>query len=105
MAISFDAEALIGRLNILESAQFQYAGTQAMRRLGFKLRTEVGREMEGTFNRSTPRTVNSTLYRETGGLSVGIFINQQAMKAASHQRATCTPAARKQGRWAALGLR
>jgi hypothetical protein len=75
MAISFDAEALIGRLNILESAQFQYAGTQAMRRLGFKLRTEVGREMEGTFNRSTPRTVNSTLYRETGGLSVGIFIN------------------------------
>jgi hypothetical protein len=75
MAISFDAEALIGRLNILESAQFQYAGTQAMRRLGFRLRTEVGREMEGTFNRSTPRTVNSTLYRETGGLSVGIFIN------------------------------
>ena len=76
MAISFNAEDLIGRLNILESAQFQYAGTQAMRRLGFQLRSEVGREMEGTFNRSTPLTVASTKYRETGGLQVGIYITQ-----------------------------
>jgi len=76
MAITFDAERLIGRLNILESAQFQYAGTQAMRRLGFELRKDVGQHMQATFNRAIPRTVGSTLYRETGGLSVGIFINR-----------------------------
>jgi hypothetical protein len=76
MAITFNAERLIGRLNILESAQFQYAGTQAMRRLGFELRKDVGQHMQATFNRAIPRTVGSTLYRETGGLAVGIYINR-----------------------------
>lgn len=77
MAITFDAEKLIGRLNILESAQFQYAGSQAMKRLGFELRSELGRNMTASFNRSAPFTINSPYYRHDGGLSVSIGISAQ----------------------------
>ena len=72
MAITFDAEKLIGRLNILESAQFQYAGSQAMKKLGFELRSEIGRNMAASFNRSSPFTINSSYYRHEGGLTVSI---------------------------------
>jgi hypothetical protein len=75
MAITFQAERLIGRLNALEATQIKYAGTQAMKRLGFEMRSELGRYMQATFNSAVPFTVKSALYRTTGGLSVGIFIN------------------------------
>ena len=74
MAITFDAEKLIGRLNILESAQFQYAGTKAMEKLGFELRSEVGRHMEASFNRAAPFTVGSTKYNKYNEPKVGIYI-------------------------------
>jgi hypothetical protein len=77
MAITFDAEKLIGRLNILESAQFQYAGSQAMKRLGFELRSELGRNMVASFNRTAQFTVNSPYYRHDGGLGVSIGISTQ----------------------------
>ena len=77
MAITFDAEKLIGRLNILESAQFQYAGSQAMKKLGFELRSELGRNMVASFNRSSPFTINSPYYRHEGGLTVSIGISPQ----------------------------
>lgn len=75
MAIKFEAEALIGRLNALQATQIKYAGTQAMKRLGWEMRSELGRYMQATFDRSVPFTINSALYRTTGGLSVGISIN------------------------------
>jgi len=75
MAITFQAERLIGRLNALEGTQIKYAGTQAMKRLGFEMRSELGQYMQATFNSAVPFTVKSALYRTTGGLSVGIFIN------------------------------
>ena len=75
MAITFQAERLIGRLNALEGTQIKYAGTQAMKRLGYEMRSELGQYMQATFNNAVPFTVNSALYRTTGGLSVGIFIN------------------------------
>lgn len=75
MAIKFEAEALIGRLNALQATQIKYAGTQAMKRLGFEMRRELGQYMQATFDRSVPFTINSALYRTTGGLSVGISIN------------------------------
>ena len=77
MAITFDAEKLIGRLNILESAQFQYADSQAMKKLGFELRSELGRNMVASFNRSSPFTINSPYYSHEGGLTVSIGISPQ----------------------------
>jgi hypothetical protein len=47
--ITFDAERIIGRLGILEKANFNYAGGQAMKRLGFGLRQHHGLQMAGRF--------------------------------------------------------
>jgi hypothetical protein len=75
MPITFQAERLIGRLNAIQATQIKYAGTQAMRKLGFEMRRELGQYMTQTFNGPVPFTINSALYRDTGGLSVGISIN------------------------------
>lgn len=96
MAITFDAEKLIGRLNILESAQFQYAGTKAMERLGFELRSEVGRHMAATYKRTVPFTVNSTKYNKYNRPSVGIYIetkgDEKGQSPASYLYPTSTQA-------------
>ena len=96
MAITFDAEKLIGRLNILESAQFQYAGTKAMEKLGFELRSEVGRHMEASFNRAAPFTVGSTKYNKYNEPKVGIYIetkgDEKGQSPASYLYPTSTQA-------------
>jgi len=76
MAITFNAERLIGRLNAIEVTQIKYAGTQAMRKLGFEMQRELGLYMTQTFRDPSPSTIRSVWYRETGGLSVGINILQ-----------------------------
>jgi hypothetical protein len=96
MAITFNAERLIGRLNILESAQFQYAGTKAMEKLGFELRSEVGRHMAATYKRTVPFTVNSTKYTKYNEPKVGIYIetkgDEKGQSPASYLYPTSTQA-------------
>jgi len=79
MAITFDAEALIGRLNALEGTQIKYAGTQAMKRLGWEMRSELGRYMAATLTDPIPFTIGSAMRPPgggtRGGLRVGIFID------------------------------
>jgi hypothetical protein len=79
MAITFQAERLIGRLNALEGTQIKYAGTQAMKRLGWEMRSELGRHMAATFNDPVQYTIDSAMRPPgggtRGGLRVGIFID------------------------------
>lgn len=79
MAIKFEAEALIGRLNALQATQIKYAGTQAMKRLGWEMRSELKQYMAATFNDPVRWTIESAM-RPPGkgtrdGLRIGIFID------------------------------
>lgn len=79
MPITFQAERLIGRLNAIQATQIKYAGTQAMKRLGWEMRAELGMYMQATFNDPVPFTVGSAMRPPgagtSGGLRVGIFID------------------------------
>jgi hypothetical protein len=77
--ITFDAERTIGRLSILEKANFNYAGGQAMKRLGFGLRQHHGLQMAGRFADPVPFTLASPRY-EADGLQVRLYLNPDGPK-------------------------
>ena len=77
--ITFDAERTIGRLSILEKANFNYAGGQAMKRLGFGLRQHHGLQMAGRFANPVPFTLASPRY-EADGLQVRLYLNPDGPK-------------------------
>lgn len=60
--IDFDPEALIGKLNILEKTQLNYAGGQALKRLGYELKRDISRHMESVFDNPVPFTLQSPRY-------------------------------------------
>jgi hypothetical protein len=77
--ITFDAERIIGRLGILEKANFNYAGGQAMKRLGFGLRQHHGLQMAGRFENPVAFTLASPRY-EADGLQVRLYLNPDGPK-------------------------
>ena len=77
--ITYDAERIIGRLGILEKANFNYAGGQAMKRLGFGLRQHHGLQMAGRFENPVTFTLASPRY-EADGLQVRLYLNPDGPK-------------------------
>jgi len=77
--IDFDAEALIGKLSIIEKTQISYAGKQALKRLGYELKQDVSKYMEATFRDPVPFTLASPKY-EANGLQVAISISKKGDK-------------------------
>jgi hypothetical protein len=65
-SIEFDVEALIGQLNAVQGTQIKYAGTQAMKRLGYELKQELSQHMAKTFRDPVPFTLASPRYKATG---------------------------------------
>ena len=77
--ITYDAERIIGRLGILEKANFNYAGGQAMKRLGFGLRQHHGLQMAGRFENPVAFTLASPRY-EADGPQVRRYLNPDGPK-------------------------
>ena len=77
--ITYDAERTIGRLSILEKANFNYAAGQTVKRLGFGLRQHHGLQMAGRFANPVPFTLASPRY-EADGLQVRLYLNPDGPK-------------------------
>jgi hypothetical protein len=77
--ITFDAERTIGRLSILEKANFNYAAGQTVKRLGFGLKQHHGLQMAGRFANPVPFTLASPRY-EANGLQVRLYLNPDGPK-------------------------
>jgi hypothetical protein len=77
--ITYDAERIIGRLGILEKANFNYAGGQAMKRLGFGLKQHHGLQMAGRFANPVPFTLSSPRY-DADGLQVRLYLSTDGPK-------------------------
>ena len=65
-SIEFDVESLLGQLNAVQATQIKYAGTQAMKRLGYELKQELSQYMAKTFRDPVPFTLASPRYKATG---------------------------------------
>lgn len=72
-SVTFDVNQLIGALDVIQGTQIRYAGTQAMKRLGYELREESKQLMARTFNNPVPFTLSSPRYA-ADGLSVRMSI-------------------------------
>ena len=72
-SVTFDVNQLIGALDVIQGTQIRYAGTQAMKRLGYELQQDTRELMSKTFNNPVPFTLQSPLYKAEG-LSVRMFI-------------------------------
>lgn len=77
--IEYDAEALLGRLSILDAAQFTYAGGQAVKRFGYDAKQHHSLQMAGRFENPVPYTINSPRYEATG-LEVRLYLNPDGPK-------------------------
>ncbi len=89
MAIEFDVEKLIGRLNVIEKSQLPYAGNQALRRFGFLMKSQLlpkkfqdEFDAPDGFGKPVPRTLNAIQY-EASGLSLTIKVKKEAGKGLS----------------------
>jgi hypothetical protein len=78
-SVEFDVESLIGAINAVQATQIKYAGTQAMKRLGYELRTQLSQYMGKTFNNPVPFTLSSPRYR-ADGLETEILISREGAK-------------------------
>jgi hypothetical protein len=74
-SIEFDVEALIGQLSAVQATQIKYAGTQAMKRLGYELKQELSQHMAKTFRNPVPYTLLSPKY-DAEGLQVRLYISR-----------------------------
>ena len=73
MAIEFDVESLIGRLDIIEKTQLPFAANQALKRFGHLFKTQLlpskfNEEFDAPdgFGKPVPRTLNAALYDAKG---------------------------------------
>jgi hypothetical protein len=78
-SIEFDVEALLGQLNAIQGTQIKYAGTQAMKRLGYELKQELRQHMASVFNNPVPFTLASPRYNAQG-LETRIYISTDGAK-------------------------
>jgi len=60
--IEFDAQALIDGIDALRGAQLPYAGNQALKQLGYKLKGEISQEMQRVFRAPVQLTLRSPRY-------------------------------------------
>jgi len=77
--IEFDAEALIGKLDVLQKVQLPFAGNRALRQLGSQLRVELQREMRDKFENPVPFTINSPR-TPVDGLVLTVLISKNGPK-------------------------
>jgi len=77
--IEFDAEALIGKLNVLEKVQLPYAGNQALKQLGYRMRGELAKYMSDVFENPVPFTLRSPRYA-VDGLELTVSISKDGDK-------------------------
>jgi hypothetical protein len=86
MAIEFDVEELIGKVDAITATQLPYAGSRAMNQLGWKLKSEAWPEFaRRTFDRTVPFTTGGSGVRgglryvhERGSLSLEINLDHTA---------------------------
>jgi hypothetical protein len=78
-SIEFDVEQLIGQLNAVQGTQIKYAGTQAMKRLGYELQQDIHRHMAQVFDRPVALTLRAVRY-EANGLQTMMRIIRDAPK-------------------------
>jgi hypothetical protein len=78
-SIEFDAERLIGQLNVLQKVQLPYAGNQALKELGFKMRGELAQYMADVFDNPVPFTLRSPRYA-VDGLTLTVRISTDGAK-------------------------
>jgi len=78
--IEFDAEKLIGEVDILQKVQIPYATEQALKRFGFLFaKQQVKQDMRDEFNNPVPLTLNSVKY-EAKGLEVTFRVKDKVDK-------------------------
>ena len=80
--ISFDAEKLIGRLNLIEKSFIPQARHRALHDLGQYLRKFHAREMESVFNEPRKYTTSSVLYKVKGD-TLTVFIRDDSRQSPS----------------------
>ena len=73
MAIEFDVEKLIGKLDIIQKTQVPFAANQALKRFGYLFKTEIlpqkfSKEFDAPdgFGKPVPRTLNAALFKAEG---------------------------------------
>ena len=91
MTINFDAEELVGKLNILERSQLPYAGSRAMNQLRYQLKNSAWPKFaQRTFDRTSDFTADpSTLVspaHKRGDLFIKIGLDRNAPKGQSPSR-------------------
>ena len=89
MAIEFDVEKLIGKLDIVEKSQIPFAANQALKRFGHLFKTQL---LPAKFNdeftapdgfgKPVPRTLNAALY-EADGMTLKLSIKKDSGKGLS----------------------
>jgi hypothetical protein len=65
-SIEFDANRVLGRLDVLRSTQINYAGRQALKQLGWDLKQHHRQQMANIFEKPVPFTLSSPRYRADG---------------------------------------
>lgn len=78
-SIEFDVESLLGQLSAVQATQIKYAGTQAMKRLGYELTQDLSQHMAKTFRNPVPYTLFSPKY-DAEGLQVTLYISRVGPK-------------------------
>ena len=88
MRINFDAEELVGKLNILERSQLPYAGSRAMNQLGYQLKNSAWPSYaQRTFDRTNDFTLSALDYKHSrGDLFIEINLDKNAPKGQSPSR-------------------
>jgi len=89
MAIDFDVEKLIGRLDIIEKTQVPFAANQALKRFGYLFKTQL---LPNKFNdefdapdgygKPVPQTLNAALY-EADGMTLKLSFKSDSGKGVS----------------------
>ena len=79
MAIEFQAQRLLRRLDVISQAQVPYAAQQSLKRLGWELRAELGQHLQAIYRNPVPLTVKSPLYK-ADGLELRVSIRDQVTK-------------------------
>lgn len=89
MAIEFDVEKLIGKLDIIQKTQVPFAANQALKQFGYLFKTQL---LPNKFNdeftapdgfgKPVPRTLNAALY-EADGMTLKLSIKKDSGKGLS----------------------
>ena len=89
MAIDFDVEGLIGKLDIIQKTQLPFAANQALKRFGFLFKTQLlpnkfNSEFTAPdgFGKPVPRTLNAALYK-ADGMTLTLSIKDDSGKGVS----------------------